>query len=431
MTSSLLFSLAVLVLLLGTLALLLVPLLRRRSAPEAPADETATTAVFRDHKRQIEADHASGSISAEERDTALAELVARFGDELNDATPATAAHAGPAPSSRNHWIAALAIVACLPVLAGGLYLYLGHPTSINASAAPAEPQAANAQIAAMVDTLAKRLQANPEDGEGWAMLGRSYRVLGRFELAAQAYAEAAKRLPPDPALYTDWAEALGRAQGRSLIGQPTELLNRALALDPNYQKALALSGAAASERNDTPTAMAMWSRLRAGLPNGSPEAAQVDEVIGQLRDAAPGGSGAAPPSAPAAPAAAANAPSAGQAVPNAGAGVSGTVQLDPALAARVSPTDNVFVFARNPDGPRMPLAAMKMTVADLPRRFSLTDAMAMSPSATISSASKIVIEARVSKAGDVTPRPGDLTGASEVVKAGARDVRLTIDKVLP
>jgi cytochrome c-type biogenesis protein CcmH len=192
-----------------------------------------------------------------------------------------------------------------------------------------------------------------------------------------------------------------------------------------------LSGAAASERNDTPTAIAMWTRLRGSLANGSPEAAQVDAVIAQLgaatASASPAPSAPATPSAPAA--ASTTAPPTDTATTD--GAVAGTVQLDPALAARVAPGDTVFIFARDPDGPRMPLAAMKLTVADLPKQFALTDAMAMSPSATISKAARIVIEARVSKAGDVTPRPGDLTGASAVVKAGARNVRLTIDKVVP
>src|SRR5260221_301662 len=165
-------------------------------------------------------------------------------------------------SSPLFWLIAFALVACVPIIAGGLYFLLGNPAAMTAPSA-AEASLSNPQIVAMVDELAKRLQANPDDGEGWALLARSYRVLGRFDAAVLAYAEAAKRLPASAALYTDWAEAVAQAQGRSLAGQPTELVNRALALDPAYPKALALGGAAAIERNDPATAIALWTRLKA------------------------------------------------------------------------------------------------------------------------------------------------------------------------
>jgi cytochrome c-type biogenesis protein CcmH len=78
----------------------------------------------------------------------------------------------------------------------------------------------------------------------------------------------------------------------------------------------------------------------------------------------------------------------------------------------------------------MPLAAMKVAVSELPKSFALTDAMAMSPAATISKAKTIVVEARVSKSGNVTPQPGDLAGTSAVLAPGASNVRVTIDRVI-
>lgn len=426
MLSSPLFWVIALALLVATLASLLWPLLRRSAGTNAPADRSAATAVFRDHKRQIEDDFATRAIGAEERDAALADLAARFGQEITQETPVVHAASG-----RPRWIAALVLVACLPVAAGITYFTIGNPEAMTATAgAPAhggEKGPNDAQTVAMVDALAQRLQANPEDGEGWALLGRSYRALGRFDAAALAYGEAAKRLPPNASLYADWAESVAQAQGKSLIGQPTDLLDRALAADPAHPKALALRGSAAMERDDPATAVAMWKRLRAVLPPDSPDIAQVDAVLARVGEqpAAPAPQAAAPAApGPAAPAATASASSAG-------ASVEGRVELDPKLVANAKPGDAVFIFARDPDGPRMPLAAMKIAVADLPKSFALTDAMAMTPTATISKASKVVIEARVSKSGNVVPQSGDLTGASAPVAPGARDVRVTIDRVVP
>ncbi|MFO1316577.1 MAG: c-type cytochrome biogenesis protein CcmI [Burkholderiales bacterium] len=437
MVSSPLFWLFAFALLVGTLALLVPPLLRRAAAIDAPGDESAATAVFRDHKRQIEADFAANVISAPERDAALADLAGRFGDELRQETQA----ARPA-SERPRWIAAIVIVALVPVVAGALYYSLGNPTAMSAAApgkagghANMTDPANDPQMASIVDGLAKRLQANPDDGEGWAMLGRSYRVLGRFEAAAMAYGEAAKRLPPNAAVYTEWAEAVAQSQGKSLGGLPTELLDKALAADPDYQKALALAGSAALERNDRATAAKLWTKLRASLPPDNPNIAEVDAALKEI-GVTPPPSSAAAVKAPAAPAAvvAAPSPKAAPAAPPAAPGaasIEGRVEIDPKLAGKIAPGDTVFVLARDPDGSRMPLAALKLTGADLPKAFSMSDAMAMSDATTISKAKRIVVEARVSKSGNAMLQPGDLTGTSAPVAPGARDVRVTIDRVVP
>src|SRR4029453_10548062 len=185
-------------------------------------------------------------------------------------------------SERTRWIAAMALVACVPVVAGVLYFSLGNPAAMNAQPASAQADpAGDPQIVAMVDQLAKKLQANPDDVEGWALLGRSYRVLGRFDASAMAYNEASKRLPPNASLYVDWAEAIAQAQGRTLVGQPTELLERAIKLEPDHVKALALLGAAAMERNDRPAAIAFWTKLRGLLPPDSPQARQIEAALAQ------------------------------------------------------------------------------------------------------------------------------------------------------
>jgi cytochrome c-type biogenesis protein CcmH len=107
------------------------------------------------------------------------------------------------------------------------------------------------------------------------------------------------------------------------------------------------------------------------------------------------------------------------------------VEVDPKLAGRIAPGDTVFILARDPDGSRMPLAALKLTGAELPKTFAMSDAMAMSDATTISKAKRIVVEARVSKSGNAILQPGDLSGTSAPVAPGARDVRVTIDRVVP
>ena len=121
-------------------------------------------------------------------------------------------------------------------------------------------------------------------------------------------------------------------------------------------------------------------------------------------------------------------------MPKEGLSLKGIVSLDPGMAGKVSPGDTVFVIARPlgrpANGPRMPLAVARTTVDKLPYRFKLDDSMAMAPSATLSSHSKVVVAARVSKSGNAVPRKGDLEGTSAPVAPGASGVRVVISRVV-
>jgi len=172
------------------------------------------------------------------------------------------------------------------------------------------------------------------------------------------------------------------------------------------------------EANDSGKAIAYWRRLAAQLQPGSDEARQVAGVIAELAGAPTGTTttmqAAAPDRGPAA--------SAGT--------ISGRVAVSPPLAAKVAPTDTVFIFARAPAGPRMPLAAMRIPASELPKEFTLDDAMGMA-GMKLSTASEVVVEARLSRTGSALAQPGDLFGRSAPVKPGATGLRITMDQVVP
>ena len=111
--------------------------------------------------------------------------------------------------------------------------------------------------------------------------------------------------------------------------------------------------------------------------------------------------------------------------------MTGVVSIAPALAAQVGAGDTLFVFARAEGGSRMPLAILRRSARELPMRFVLDDSQAMAPTAKLSGAQAVRIEARVSRSGNAMPQPGDLVGSSAVVKPGARDVAIVVDKALP
>ncbi|MEO5766321.1 MAG: c-type cytochrome biogenesis protein CcmI, partial [Casimicrobiaceae bacterium] len=290
-----------------TLAALLWPLLRRRPVLQAPASEEAAASIYRDQKRQLDADLAGGAISTQEHAAALDELVARLGAELpRDAAPRDEP---PPRDSRAPWIAALVIVATLP--AGALlgYFVLGFPAAMTPeNAVAARGDITEGQMRAMVDSLAQKMKADPADPKGWVLLARSYAALGRFAEALDAYAQAAQRMPPDAQILADWADVAAMAQGRRLAGTPEALIARALAADPKNLKALALSATSKLERGDVAASLAQWRELRGLLPNGGEEAREIDTVIAQIEaqrlqpQAAAGVAGTAVAPAPATPA---------------------------------------------------------------------------------------------------------------------------------
>jgi len=168
-------------------------------------------------------------------------------------------------------------------------------------------------------------------------------------------------------------------------------------------------------------ALGYWERLAALLPPGSDDDKEVRAVIAELRTRTASAGAPASVAAKAAPAAA----------PDAGKSVSGVVTVAPEVASKIGGTETLFVFARAESGPRAPLAILRGTARQLPLRFALDDTMAMSPQWSLSRAGEVRIEARVSRSGNAAPQPGDVFGTSAVVKPGAKDVRIVLDKVMP
>jgi len=308
----------------------------------------------------------------------------------------------------------LAVAIGVPLAATALYGLLGTPAALAPQAAPPVAAHAGDEVDRMVAGLAARLQKQPDDPKGWAMLGRSYHAMGRIDEAQAAFARVGDALQRDPSLLADYADVLAsKAQG-NLQGEPMRLVTQALALDPDHAMALSLAAMAAYQRQDFAEAARHWQHVLRQLPAESEEAKWVQKMLAEI--------GAPPDAAPAKNVARATA---------APAVVSGTLSLAPALLAQVQPGDTVFVFARATDGSRIPLAVQRAHVSDLPLAFALDDSMAMSPEHRLSSMSEVRIEARISRSGSATPASGDLVSSVEVVKVGSQRLGLRIDRTRP
>jgi cytochrome c-type biogenesis protein CcmH len=395
--------------------------------------------VYRDQKRALDAECAAGAITTAERDATLAELARRISEDVvatgQAPAPSPASAAGTAaPAPKRAWAFALVLVLLVPAAAFTLYQRLGTPVAAVATTAAdggTGHEMSERQIATMVESLAQRLKQHPDDPNGWVLLAHSYQALERFPEAANAYARADALIPNNADLLADYADTLAMAQGRKLEGAPAALIQRALAIDPKHKKALALAGTVTLETHDLDASIAYWRRLAAELPAGSDEARQVADVIAEVDAAKREGKGGsvAPSKRAGATAPAPPAPQGDKAA--AGLAITGRVDLNGALASKVALNDTVFIFARAAEGPRMPLAVLRIPAKELPRDFSLDDSMSMAPGVKLSAVPSVIVEARISKSGNALPQPGDLFGRSAPLKPGVTGVRITIDQVVP
>ncbi|WP_300318264.1 c-type cytochrome biogenesis protein CcmI [Accumulibacter sp.] len=403
------FILLAALLLVAVVAILLPPLLRAPKASTASDQSEANLAIFRDQLGELERERGDGSLAEADFEQARSELQRRLLDEIQPPTVAPLR----APAGRK---TALALLVVLPLAAAGGYALLGNRQALD----PLQRQArvTPQQIEGMVAGLVEKLRQNPDDSKGWVMLARSYKVLERFPQAADAYGRAGALVDQDATLLADYAEVLSRVNGGDLQGKPSELIERALKIDPNEPQALLLAGAAASDRRQFAAAADYWARLLAQLEPGSDEARTVKAAVNRAREIASQGSGAG--------AAGATTP----ATSDAGA-VSGEVTLSGRLAGQASPDDVLFVFARAEEGPRMPLAATRARVGELPLRFRFDDSMALAGGRKISDFKTVSIEARIAKAGKAQTSSGDLYGTLSGVKPGSKDLRLVIDQLQP
>lgn len=392
------------------LAWVLRPFVRPSRDSAAPGRAHSNLTLLRDQLAELDQDLASGVLAREQHREARDELERRALEEGR----AVGAAAGERGS--NGWRTTLVLAIVIPAAAALLYAQLGN---LDALREPRRTQAADQvtpeQVERMVANLAARLEKQPDDVRGWTMLARSYMLMQRFDAATRAYARLAELMPNDADVLVDYADALAMTQERNLAGKPLELVGRALAIDPNHWKALAMAGTEAFDRKDYAAAIAYWERMRTGVPAGSEIAKSVEASIAEARALAGG------------------VPPAAATRSDAGAGaakVSGRVQVSPALAASVAPADTVFVFARAPAAGKLPVAVLRREAKELPFAFTLDDTQAMAGNTKLSSFTEVVVSARISRSGNAAPQPGDLQGNSGPVKVGATNVAITIDEVV-
>ncbi|MDO9506684.1 MAG: c-type cytochrome biogenesis protein CcmI [Hydrogenophaga sp.] len=409
---------------LALLALALWPLLsvlwRSRSGAVPTMPQQANLALLREQRAQLDAEFSEGKLTPAELEQARAELARRVLDEsapLDQRVRAT---------HRN--VTATGLLLAVPALAIGLYVWLGEPDAVRFEAELARQEgASDGDVDTMVRQMAQQLQSRPPgqaaDAPAWAMLARAHASRQRFADADQAYQRALELTPDNPDLLADRADLLSLLQGQSASGEPMRLVNRALEVDPGHPKALALAGSAAYGRQDFVAAQALWQRARARAAPGSPfdQGLQSSLEAARASIASQPGGAARLAAAPADPApAATNHP-----------GVRGQITIAPELQGQLAAGDTLFVFARPVQGPRMPLAVLRVAATSGPVPFALDDSLAMAPELRLSMHEQVVVEARISRTGQALPQSGDLQGTSGPVASNSAQLQIRIDSVVP
>jgi cytochrome c-type biogenesis protein CcmH len=385
-----LFLLIVSVLILIAFLLILPPLWRKQTVIEADLDQR-NILIAQHRLAELKENKLSGGLSQAQYDEQLADLEQALSDDLEIKSHASAA------KSQGRWVVYVLVVG-LPLLAGSLYLSLGNYQAISHSTEMAvDPDVLQIeQINKMVNGLAEKMKNEPDNAQGWLMLGRSYKVLEQYPKAVDAFANAYRLLGDQPEVMLLYADTIAYANGKNLAGKPTELIFKALALEPDNMTALGLGGMAKAQQGDLVAAKKLWEKLNALLPPGSESQQEIQDLLAKIHSE---------------PLQAEDQQQAG--VP--GAAIEVRVSLAPELQKSVSPSDTVFIYAQALSGPKMPLAIVRKQVADLPLSVSLNDSMAMVPNMKLSNFAGVKLLARVSKSGNAMSQPGDLIGAIDQV----------------
>jgi cytochrome c-type biogenesis protein CcmH len=314
---------------------------------------------------------------------------------------------------KNRLIGALAAL----LVAGSAAVLYPLWSNFDWQAAPAPQPAPSPEVAAMVAKLEKHLRdEDPNDLAGWLMLGRSYLALQRLDAAVNAYEHAQKLGSSNVEASLGLGEALSVRAGGEVTPQASQLFEEALALAPNNPKALLYGGFSAASRGDRALARTRWQALKDLHP--PPQIEQMlDARIAELGPAPPSGTDASP--------AGTSASAQGSASPQ----VTVNIRIAPALKSRLKPEAPLFVFAREPGSQGPPLAAKRLTTADIGTQVHLSASDSMMPGRVLVDGRRVSITARVSFSGRPTPAAGDLYGevAYEVGRDGALD--LVIDRV--
>lgn len=399
-----------------------VTFLGLRGARLRAASEQSADAIYRQRRAELERDVADGYLDAKGQ-VEMAEEMARIAVREVRSELAT-------PAGRGQRIAALGVLVMVVLgVAVPVYFHLGRP-ELAAGKAPAGAPGNHASPEQMLAELEKRAAAAPNDPEPRLWMARVFISQKQYGRAVDEFETVLKLAGEVPSVLVQYADALAMLNGGRLTGRPEELVQRALAAEPQNPTALWLAGIAAEEAGRKDLALDYLQRARVGAIAAEQPVEELDKQIAALGGTVP--TGAVPDVHADAPAVAQTTGTAPPAAAAGGPAIEVKVSLDPALASKVGPGALLFVLAKRPAGMPMPLAVKRLAAGSLPVTVRLDDSLAMSPAATLSTADTVDVIARVSQQGQPIAASGDLEGRQSGVAVGPDvKIEISIDKLLP
>jgi cytochrome c-type biogenesis protein CcmH len=404
------FWIAVVVLLALALAILLIPLMRTVRGQQAAQRQQQNIQIAREKKQQLETQLNEAEIDQATYDSSYLDLQTSLALELERSE-------ADSEKARGKW---MAIVVLLAVPAASVVLYfvygeyrvIENPQLVSA-AAPRQQTAAAPQMSLEEMTVAikQRLKDNPDDGEGWFMLGRTMMARQQHDEAVTAFQRSNDLLADEPGIMFALADALAMQNNGNLLGEPEELVLRGLKLAPRFPNGLWLAGMAAEQRQDYKSAHRYWSLLLPLIADNPTSSREVQGLLATLEERDP---------------ALAKTVTSDNAV-----GIKLLVDISAELKAKASPDTAVFIYAKAMQGPPMPLAVRKLQLSDLPVSLTLSDDDAMMPTMKLSSFDQVIVGARVSSSGNPVAQSGDFYTELEAVDSSnpPAQISLTIDQV--
>ncbi len=387
--------------------------------------DNANLTFLRSRLIELEQQYATGKLDSDQFAALKEELEANLALEMDSSTNIRQHREdGAAQQAVGHNSlarrVALVLLICVPLTSAAVYWWVGSPRviSLMAQSAAEPPPFDIAEVAAMVAQIETRLDANPDDLEGWSVLSRTYLGLGRYADAERAYLQVLRLGGASAGVFAALADASAlNAQGQ-LSGKPMEYVSQALELDPEHPQALWLAGLHAAQMGDNATAKRYWSILLPLLTSMPERQAELRDILAQMEDETlltapePTESSTAPET-----------PS------QANSNIRLSVTIDAALLPQIAPQTLVFVIARAIDGPRAPLAVKRYTVATLPQEIELSDRDSMLAELQLSQFDNIEISARVSLSGQPIASPGDFQATPvRVNRESGAPIKLHIDQ---
>ncbi|MBB4815168.1 c-type cytochrome biogenesis protein CcmI [Pseudomonas rhodesiae] len=390
------FWLAAGLLLLVALSFLLIPVLRGRRAQREEDRTALNVALYQERVAELQTQQAEGVLDAAQLDTGRAEAARELlADTEGVEAPRESRLGKPLP---------LLAAFLVPVLGLGLYLHFGASDKVELTREFSQPPVS---LQDMTQRLERAAAAQPDSAEGLYFLGRAYMAQDRSADAAKVFERAVALAGRQPELLGQWAQAQYFADNKQWSPKIQALTDEALKLDPKEVTSLGLLGIAAFEGERYQDAIDYWGRLLAQLPpeDNSRVALQggIDRAAQKLKES--GGTVAQAPKA---------------------ATLKVRVDVSADVKAKALPGDSVFIFARAVSGPPAPLAAKRVTVAELPITVELGDADAMMPQLKLSNFPEVQLVARISRAGQ--PTAGEWIGRSQPLASSTTALQqLTID----